>query len=138
MRYLVVSLPLPVEAEIVHATPEEPLLALVLHVDVAEVGQLLLEMEEADAPSVRRAQPGIYVSPIHEELADAIARLVAVATDRTRSRVLGPGAMREVLFHLLRGSRASASRSSSSTPAPGAAWRAPCGTCKSTSTGPPT
>jgi AraC-like DNA-binding protein len=103
MRYLVVSLPLPVEAEIVAATPEEPLLALVLRVDVAEVGQLLLEMEETDAPVGRRAQPGIYVSPIHEELADAITRLVAAGTDRTRSRVLGPGVMREVLFHLLRG-----------------------------------
>ena len=103
MRYLVVSLPLAVEAEIVHATPEEPLLALVLSVDVAEVGQLLLEMKEADAPVGRRAQPGIYVSPIHAELADAITRLVAVATDPTRSKVLGPGVMREVLYHLLRG-----------------------------------
>lgn len=103
MRYLVVSLPLPVEAEILHATPDEPLLALVLSVNVAEVGQLLLEMEQADASVGRRTQPGIYVSPIHEELADAITRLVAVATDRTRSRVLGPGVMREVLFHLLRG-----------------------------------
>ncbi|MEX1367573.1 MAG: AraC family transcriptional regulator [Nannocystaceae bacterium] len=103
MNYLVVSLPLPVEAEIVKATPDEPLLALVLRVDVAEVGQLLLEMEEADATVGRSAQPGLYVSPIHEELADAITRLVAVSTDHTRARVLGPGVMREVLFHLLRG-----------------------------------
>lgn len=103
MNYLVVSLPLPVEAEIVRATPDDPLLALVLAVDVAEVGQILLEMDEADAPAGPRAQPGLYVSPIHEELADAITRLVAVSTDRTRARVLGPGVMREVLFHLLRG-----------------------------------
>jgi len=107
MRYLVVSLPLPVEAEIPEATPEAPLLALVLGIDVAEVGQLLLEMEEADVPLReplgRRAPPGIYVSPIHEELAEAITRMVAVATDRARAKVLGPGVMREVLFHLLRG-----------------------------------
>ncbi|PRP96322.1 AraC family transcriptional regulator [Enhygromyxa salina] len=103
MNYLVVSLPLPVEVEIPEATPEKPLLGLVLQVDVAEVGQLLLEMEEADAQIGRHAQPGIYVSPIHPELADAITRLTKASIDRTRARVLGPGAMREVLFHMLRG-----------------------------------
>ncbi|MEM9069517.1 MAG: AraC family transcriptional regulator [Myxococcota bacterium] len=102
MHYLVVSLPLPVEAEIVHATPEDPLLALVLHVDVGEVGQLLLEMEEPDAIQAH-AQPGVYVSAVHDELAEAMTRMVAVASDPTRARVLGPGVMREVLFHLLRG-----------------------------------
>ncbi|MGH1342794.1 MAG: AraC family transcriptional regulator [Nannocystales bacterium] len=103
MNYLVVSLPLPVEAEILQATPDEPLLALVLQVDVAEVGQLLLEMDEAHPGGARPAQPGLYVSPVDDELADAIARMTANSTDRTRARVLGPGAMREVLFHLLRG-----------------------------------
>ncbi|MEZ4362806.1 MAG: AraC family transcriptional regulator [Kofleriaceae bacterium] len=103
MHYLVVSLPLPLEAEIVHATPDEPLLALVLRVDVAQVGQLLLEMEEANAVVGGQAQAGLYVSPIHEELADAITRMVAVSTDPTRARVLGPGVMREVVFHVLGG-----------------------------------
>ena len=105
MHYLVVSLPLPVEAEIQHATPGDPLLGLVLRVDVAEVGQLLLEMEEADAPLERGAQSSIFVSPIHDALADAITRFVDTATDRTRAKVLGPGVMREVLFHLLQGAQ---------------------------------
>lgn len=103
MNYLVVALPLPLEAEIVEATPDDPLLALVLRVDVAEVGQLLLEMEEAGAPAERGAPSGLYVSPIDEELADAITRLVAVSSDRMRARLLGPGVMREILYHLLRG-----------------------------------
>ena len=103
MNYLVVSLPLPVEAEILHVTTDEPLLALILKVDVAEVGQLLLEMEDANAPIHRQASPGLYVSPIHEELADAITRFTALSTDPTRARLLGPGTMREVLYHLLQG-----------------------------------
>lgn len=103
-RYLLTALPLPVEAEIVEGTPERPTLALVLKLDVAQVAQLVLELgDEAPTPAGGQAESPMYTAPITEELERAVAHLIHVGADATRCRVLGPGAAKEVLYHLVVG-----------------------------------
>src|SRR5262245_36926355 len=43
-QYLVLSVPVPAEAEIFQASPEEPYLSMALHIDGAELSDLLLAM----------------------------------------------------------------------------------------------
>ena len=48
LHYLVVALPMPLEAEIVEASAKEPFLSMALEIDVSMVGKLLLEMAEEE------------------------------------------------------------------------------------------
>jgi len=98
--YLVVSLPVPVTAQILDASPERPFLAVVLEIDVAEVGQLLVAMPQRCEPSPSTA---VRVSQMDTKLTDAVTRLLSVAEDATEARILGPGVVREVFFHVLGG-----------------------------------
>ncbi len=102
MHYLVATLPLPVEAEFTSATPARPLLALVLRLDSARVARLILEIGD-DSPSTAAGGPALFVSPISDELQTAVLRLVRIASEPTQARVLGAGALNEVMFHLILG-----------------------------------
>jgi len=103
MDYLVSSLPLPVEAEILDCSPERPTLALVLKLDVAQIAQLILEIDDDRSSGEPSPAAPIYTSPITDELEAAVVRLVRAAAHPTRCRVLGPGAVKEVLYHLIVG-----------------------------------
>ena len=102
-HYLVVSLPLPVEAELSSATPARPLLALVLRLDVAQLAQLILEMGGVTSRSRAGNQPAVFVAAVSAELQAAVVHLVRLAVEPTQARVLGTGAVREVLYHLILG-----------------------------------
>jgi len=66
-HYLVLSVPLPIEGQIVEASPEKPYLALRLAVDPLMLGELLFDMGEGGAGEVnRRARRGIFVSRLDE------------------------------------------------------------------------
>ena len=55
MNYLVLSVPLPLETEIVEASPEKPFLAMSLEIDATAVSDLLLEM--GDLPRTNGSAP---------------------------------------------------------------------------------
>ncbi len=108
LHYLAVGIPMPLEAEIFTASVQEPFLALALEIDMTMVGNLLLEMAEEQQPE-NTIQPkhAIYSSPMNSDLLDAVQRFLrALETPLTR-RVLGPGAVKEILFHVLRGEQGS-------------------------------
>lgn len=102
LHYLVLSVPLPLECEIIEASPERPFLALRLHLEATTLSELLLEVE-GERKGNGGAQRGIYASPVSEALHDAVCRLVAAAGDPTDLKVLAPLAEREVLYRLLTG-----------------------------------
>lgn len=121
MHYLVVALPMPLEAEIVEASTKKPFLALALEIDVSMVGKLLLEMaDEEHQPESKIKQPrAIYASPMNNDLLDAVVRLLRTLENSIDRRILGPGAVQEILYHILKGEqgeflRAIALRDSSS------------------------
>lgn len=105
MNYLVLSVPLPLEAEIVEASPERPFLAMSLDVDATLVSELVLEMGgsvEDDEPAER----GIHSSPMSPEILDPLVRFLRALEDPLERRVLAPTALRELLFRVLTGSQA--------------------------------
>lgn len=112
-NYLVLSVPLPVESEIVHASPQEPFLSLTLRIDATEVSALLLEMASAESQPERRrpARPGIFVSRMDGDLAGVVVRLLHALDDPLDCRILAPLAVREILYHVLSGEQGGLLRS---------------------------
>ncbi len=108
LHYLVVGIPMPLEAEIFTASVKEPFLGLALEIDMTMVGKLLLEMaEEQQSETTVQPKHAIYASPMNSDLLDAVQRFLgAIETPVTR-RVLGPGIVKEILFHILRGEQGS-------------------------------
>lgn len=107
-NYLVLSVPLPFECRTI-GTVEEPMLGMAVRVNPATVAELLLEMD-----SPHRAEPGnpdaIDATPLTPELNDAALRLARSLASPVEARILGPQIIREITYHVLRGSRGSALR----------------------------
>jgi AraC-like DNA-binding protein len=112
-QFLVVSVELPVIGHIIHATVEEPFLAVVLELRPDKIAALLLETASAATarPNAVDATPtGIAVSDASPALIDAIGRLLALLDAPEDSAALAAGVEREVLWRLLTGPQGSTVR----------------------------
>jgi hypothetical protein len=75
--YLVVSVPIPAECEI-HASKEEPLLALILDIDMGMLNRIINHMDEHIDHSLlkrREKHKGIYVAAVTPKIKDVVLRL---------------------------------------------------------------
>src|SRR5262249_2086394 len=88
-NYLVLSVPLPFECE-TEASPEKPLLALSIRVDLAALAELLMKMDGARHPEIPAIPQGIYSTPLDAKLAEAAVRLLGSLSDAGEARILGP------------------------------------------------
>lgn len=112
LHYLVVALPLPLEAEVVIASPKRPFLALALEIDMSMIGKLLLEMaEEEQLKEDNRSGKAIYTSNMNNDLLNAVERLLHALENPVTLRILGPGAVWEILYHVLKGEQGTFLRS---------------------------
>lgn len=112
LHYLVVALPLPLEAEVVIASPKRPFLALALEIDMSMIGKLLLEMaEEEQLEEDNRSGKAIYTSNMNNDLLNAVERLLRALENPVTLRILGPGAVWEILYHVLKGEQGTFLRS---------------------------
>jgi AraC-like DNA-binding protein len=105
-QFLVVSVELPVIGHIIHATVDEPFLAVVLELRPDKIAALLLETASAATarPDAVDATPaGIAVSDASPALIDAIGRLLALLDAPEDSAALAAGVERDVLWRLLTG-----------------------------------
>lgn len=105
--YLCCTMPIPIEAEVPFATPDEPVLGFLLSLDSRILTELLFEMERTpDAriePFKKNQEPGIKVLPWDEPFTTAIMGLFNLLEDSLARKLLGEGRMREVMFSLLKG-----------------------------------
>ena len=109
LNYLVVGVPLPVEAEITEASPENPFLSMRLKIDVAVLSELLTEIDAPD-DEPGRVRPGIFATPVTQDIVGVVLRLLRATHSEANRRVLAPLAERELLYHLLNGEQAEALR----------------------------
>jgi len=109
LHYLIVALPMPLEAEVVNIEPDKPFLALALEIDISMVGKLLLEMsEEAIMPEMNtQFSKAIYASSMTKDLQNAFERLLGTLQNPIELNILGPGTVKEILFHILKGDQGS-------------------------------
>lgn len=104
-QYLIVSVDLPVVAQVLEADPENPYLCFRLDLDAAMLGELIAQTGLNAAPA-KGSGPGLTLSPADPGLLDAVVRLVRLLDTPRDSGVLAPLAEREILYRLLTGDQA--------------------------------
>jgi len=100
-RMLIFSIELPVSAQVTRASPASPYLCFRLDIDPQQVAALLMKVYPNGAPPVREGR-AIYLAQASEAIADAAARLLALADDPTDASLLAPLVVEEILVRLLR------------------------------------
>jgi AraC-like DNA-binding protein len=100
-RYLVVSLDVPITAQVTRASSETPYLCFRLGLDAAEIAALILETGMTSVPdrSVARA---LMLAQTSTALLDAVLRLTRLLDTPEDIAALAPLAVREILYRLLK------------------------------------
>src|SRR5829696_4530655 len=102
-RYLITAAALPTATRVTGASEERPYLGVVLELDPALVGSVMVEAGHP-APREHAAVRAFEVSPLDAGLLDAVVRLVGLLDLPTEeARFLRPLVTREIIFRLLKG-----------------------------------
>ena len=105
---LVVSVPIPAECEI-HASKEEPMLALIVDIDIGSLNRIISHMDEhVDHALLKRREKykGIYVAAVTPEIKDVVLRLLSALQLPMESSVLGKALVYELLYRIMCGENA--------------------------------
>lgn len=108
-HYLVLSVPLPFSTE-TDASPEKPLLAVSVRLDMIDLANLVMEVN-SHSFTVFNQPVGIVSTPLDSTLADTTLRLLRILCSPLEAKVLGPSIVRELYFHVLQGEQGGAIRS---------------------------
>jgi AraC-like DNA-binding protein len=105
-RYLITAAALPTATRVTEASEERPYLGVVLGLDPALVGSVMVEAGHP-SPGDRAAVRAFDVSPLDAGLLDAVVRLVGLLdAPADEARFLRPLITREIVFRLLKGEQA--------------------------------
>ena len=101
--------------EIPEATPEKPVLGLLLSIDSRSITETVLEVESIWDPGspAREAVPGLSLARWDDRFTDVLARVLTLLDDPAALRILGSGRMQgaDVGARCRGGARAGASAS---------------------------
>lgn len=103
-NFLVVLLHIPAEVEVVQASPEKPLLAAGIYIDLNRFANLLLKMDMVEPASVRPESinaSGVFSAPVNDSLLDAVIRLLKALDNPVEAAILGEGIIDEIYFRIL-------------------------------------
>ncbi|WP_460121439.1 AraC family transcriptional regulator [Pseudomonas sp. S2_C03] len=101
LNYLVVSVSMPLSGRVVNVTSEEPILAIRLDIDPAEITALIADAGPMGVPT-RPTGRGLYVERIDTAMLDAVLRLARLLETPKDIAMLAPLIRREILYRLLR------------------------------------
>jgi len=108
-HYLAVSVPVPFTMQ-TDATPENPLLAIYMHLDFQVAADLLLQIERSGLAEPARGPRSMISSPMDEAMQASLRRLLQVLGRPLEAAVLGPAVVRELYFRVLTGPQGQAMR----------------------------
>ncbi|MGO4377596.1 AraC family transcriptional regulator [Pseudoduganella sp. RAF53_2] len=98
-QFLVLALPLPFEVE-TEASAAEPLLGMNIPVDLQTTAEVAMALDEANVP-IAAAPQGIVASPMDDKMSNAVLRFLEAMASPVEARLLGPGIVREIIYHVL-------------------------------------
>ena len=107
-HYLVLSVPLPFATE-TEATPEEPMLAVALRLDLTTTADLMLAIEEGHG-RIAAEPESMIATPLTGKLSDSVLRLLEALSTPLEADILGPSLVREICFRVLMGEQGGAMR----------------------------
>ena len=99
-HFLISTVGLPVIANIIEASSDQPYLGLIMKLDLQEISQLLAE-SEVPIHHDKQLQKGIAVGTLTQPLLDAFIRLLGLLDESENIKILAPVIKREILFRLL-------------------------------------
>ncbi|EHR4993869.1 AraC family transcriptional regulator N-terminal domain-containing protein [Vibrio parahaemolyticus] len=99
-HFLISSVDLPIIANIIEASEEQPYLGLIMELDLTEISQLIVDSELAFTQS-KEAQKGIAVGELSESLLDAFVRFAELLDEGQNIKILAPIIKREIFYRLL-------------------------------------
>ena len=104
-QYLCCTMPLPVEAEVVEASPEKPFLGLWLNIETHVIFETVMEIATIDNFSdfSEEVISGLIVAKWDDDFTEAVGRLLALLDDPVALNMLSDGRMKELMFAVLRG-----------------------------------
>lgn len=101
MHYLVLSVPLPFISD-TEASPDEPLLAVSIRLDMTMVTELVIMVDQTNVRTMKRPQ-GMFSTPLDMPMANATLRLLEALGSSTEAQVLAPSIVREICYRVLVG-----------------------------------
>ncbi|WP_105739445.1 AraC family transcriptional regulator [Cronobacter dublinensis] len=107
-HYLVLSVPLPFSTE-TDATPQEPLLAVAVGLDMTVIADLVLTLDGGQAAHATPPE-GILSTPLDEALADTTLRLLRALSHPQEAQIIGPAIVKELYYRVLMGEQGGAIR----------------------------
>ena len=105
-RYLLLSVDLPIMAQVVEASPEEPYLGFCLDIDPRQISLLLMETalpQTAGRGTTDGTARSLSLSRTDAPLLDAVVRLLRLLDTPEDVPALAPLALHEILYRLLTG-----------------------------------
>jgi AraC-like DNA-binding protein len=113
-RYLCCPMTMPVEAGTPDASPDNPLLGVMISLDSRVMTELAIEMERSAGairkPGVGAHPQGLALARWDDAFADALLRLLQLWDSPAAMAVLGQGRLRELFYSVLTGEAGSAAR----------------------------
>lgn len=107
-HYLVLSVPLPFISQ-TEATPQAPLLALSIRLNLVMLADLLLILDR-ERPIPAATPVGMASTAMDASLADAVLRLLRALENPIEAHALGAGLLREIHYRMLIGEQGPAMR----------------------------
>lgn len=103
-RFLVTSLDLPANSEVLAASPEQPCLGLTFKLDL----RMLAELAQSDLPSTRERSiaKGVGIGSVTAAMLASFERLLALLDEPEAIPVLAPLIQREIHYRLLKSDQA--------------------------------
>lgn len=107
-HYLVLSVPLPFSTE-TDATPQEPLLAVAVRLEMTVIAELVLALDGEGGADAAPPE-GILSTPLDAPLADTTLRLLRALSHPQEAQILGPAIVKELYYRVLIGEQGGAIR----------------------------
>ncbi|MBM9548247.1 AraC family transcriptional regulator [Leptospira sp. 201903074] len=107
-HYLIISVPLPVECEML-ATPTSPTLGLSIRITPETIAQILQSPDEDNTAS-ENVPSGIHTAKMTEPIADTYLRLMQAMASTQDAPILGPIILKELLYRVTYGENGEALR----------------------------
>ena len=103
-NYLSLYLPMPIDVEVVEASPEKPLLMAGLRMNLIKIADILSKIDRVGAPSAETGPAetsAIFSRPMNDNLMDPVIKLFKVLDDPVEMAVLGDSILEEIYFRLI-------------------------------------
>jgi len=102
-NYLIGSVKVPVEAELVESSPKNPALGVVIHLDSIIISELLENFDDLKEWQIeKRTENIITTSPMNKALENSVERLLDTADNPMDIEVLSKSIIREIFYEILK------------------------------------